>query len=312
MKSKKITAILVGCGRFGFGGNLEKTSKFSYYYFLKKKKIIDLLALIEPNPTTVLLKTGNAIFKNLNPLEKKKIDIAYVVSSTESHFSVLKKISELSPSLIVAEKPLTESFEKSQEILKLIKKKQKKIIVNFSRRFIDFYHRIKKDLINQKIISFTIKYGKGLRNNGYHAIDLFNFFLGKLIYINPLCKKNDFSRNDNTQTVFLKYEKCSQVFLVSLDHRYFTHFEIEIFTDKKKYLISGNETCYISNVKNEKKEIFFSKPKVLKINHKSHINNLIDYSIDVFKQKKIGNIKNIIEVEKVLKLIESYEVENKN
>ena len=126
MKSKKITAILVGCGRFGFGDNLEKTGKFSYYHFLKKKKNIDLLALIEPNPTTRLLKTGNKIFKNLNPLEKKKIDIAYVVSSTESHFSVLKKISELSPSLIVAEKPLTESFEKSQEILNLIKKKKKK------------------------------------------------------------------------------------------------------------------------------------------------------------------------------------------
>ena len=85
-----------------------------------------MLALIEPNPTKRLLKTGNKIFKNLNPLEKKKIDIAYVVSSTESHFSVLKKISELSPSLIVAEKPLTESFEKSQEILNLIKKKKKK------------------------------------------------------------------------------------------------------------------------------------------------------------------------------------------
>ena len=66
-------------------------------------------------------------FKNSNP----QIDVVSVCTPTYYHFDHLKEIIELKPKLIFCEKPLTENFSTSKEILSLCRKRK----YNFSCKF---------------------------------------------------------------------------------------------------------------------------------------------------------------------------------
>ena len=235
MKDKKINTLLIGGGRIGaLNKNYSDGLPGNYLSSIQNSKKFHLVGIVEPKPKSKIISSGVKIFKDINDVNKNYFDLVFLASSTESHFEVLRSLGKYKPKLVVAEKPLTTCLSNSLKIYNLYKKNKIEILVNFSRRFVDFYHSLKKEINSHRIISATIKYGKGIRNNGYHAIDILNFLLGNCKSIKPLARKNDYSNFDPSFTVFMEYERCNQVFLIGLDHRYFTHFEIEIFTNKKK------------------------------------------------------------------------------
>src|SRR5262249_7297581 len=53
-----------------------------------------------------------------------------------------------------------------------------------------------------------------------------------------LSRKHDFWQDDATVSAFLRFERCPEVFLQSLDERCFTEFEVDITTADSRFVVN--------------------------------------------------------------------------
>ena len=67
-----------------------------------------------------------------------------------------------------------------ETIIKKLKDRNIPVSVNYTRRFVKEYSNIKKKLSEEKIFSCVCYYDRGLLRDGSHAIDMFNYFFGKI------------------------------------------------------------------------------------------------------------------------------------
>lgn len=125
---------------------------------------------------------------------------------------------------VVGEKPLAGSLQEAQAVVQAYRSRQLPLVVNYSRRFVPAW----QTLAGSTAISATIKYAKGIRHNGTHAIDLCRMLFGECLQAQPLSGIQDFWEDDPTVTAFLRFERCPEVLLQGLDERCFTLFEVDI------------------------------------------------------------------------------------
>jgi predicted dehydrogenase len=125
---------------------------------------------------------------------------------------------------VVAEKPLAGSLEEAAAVAAAYRDRKLPLVVNYSRRFVPAWQA----LSGSSAISATIKYAKGIRHNGTHAIDLCRMLFGECLEALTLSGKYDYWDHDPTVTAFLRFERCPEVLLQGLDERCFTLFEVDI------------------------------------------------------------------------------------
>lgn len=125
---------------------------------------------------------------------------------------------------VVAEKPLAGSLKEAQAIVQAYRTRKLPLVVNYSRRFVPAWQA----LAGSTAISATVKYAKGIRHNGTHAIDLCRMLFGDCLQALPLSGNKDFWEDDPTVTALLRFERCPEVLLQGLDERCFTLFEVDI------------------------------------------------------------------------------------
>ena len=102
------------------------------------------------------------------------------------------------------------------------------LLVNYSRRFVPAWQR----LSGSEAMSATIRYAKGIRHNGTHALDLCRMLFGECTP-QPLARKFDFWPDDPSVSAFLRFERCPEVWLQALDERCFTLFEVDIVSPER-------------------------------------------------------------------------------
>lgn len=165
---------------------------------------------------------------------EKEIDIAIVATPTETHHQVVIEAAHHNPKLIIIEKPFTENKKDCMAAMCTCNKKKIPLLVNYTRRFDVVTQRIKEIYdhgIFGKAQVCTIWYNRGLKRDGCHALDFIQWFFGKFIdgvIKQPELGIPDFSQNDLTQAICLCFEKCKHVFMIPVDGRLFSMFEIEI------------------------------------------------------------------------------------
>ncbi len=200
----------------------------------------ELCAICDPYPSeeigiwdVPIVESLDAALSQFNP------DFAVVAVPEEGQYDVLRKLAKSNIRLAVAEKPLAQTIEEARDIVDLYRSSGKHLVVNLSRRYSQMYLRLSNSFADgsEQVISATIHYAKGLRHNGVHALDLANMLFGDVLEYIPLFSRADYKGSDPSVAMYLKMQLCPQVIFSVLDDKFYTHFEVDIFTNKRRYVI---------------------------------------------------------------------------
>jgi len=172
-------------------------------------------------------------------------DIIVLAIPTETHCSVLESVIDSArrghhkPRLVIAEKPFCSDYEQAEHIAQLYQREGIPILINYTRRFDPAHQEVKRWIQSGKLGEIRhcrVIYGRGLKREACHAIDLCNWWFGPcrqgsiLDYLDTdpkdfLC---DYSTADPSYTAQLKYENGTRVFLSPMDGRDYSIFEIDV------------------------------------------------------------------------------------
>ena len=190
--------------------SLIKKDRSKISYILSK----DLISAKKFSKNFTNVKVMKVSKENINLIcNDKNVNSVYIATPPNSHFFYIKKFSNKKN--IVCEKPLIIKKEEIRKINNLIKKKKFNLFTCFYRRYLERFIFIKKLLdkkILGKLIYFDIKYFHNEKNHptaniyknkpvpwrfikdisgggnifdmGAHSIDLINFMIGKIKFIN--------------------------------------------------------------------------------------------------------------------------------
>ncbi len=294
---KKIKTILIGMGNIGYSNDLKKKNKIqSHYKALCKNRFIDLIGIVEKKKINLNNKKIN-IFKNLNEIISINFELAVIAVPTKYHFNILKFLINLRhPKAIICEKPFTDKFQKAKEIISLSKRKKKKIYVNYFRRSIPSFLKLKNYLNKFKVSKkMNIFYSKSLLRNGCHFIDFAQFLFGKVQFDNYNKTKkilNLKSENSFIKLHFLKKKHSENSFEII--------FQDKIINVDKNSKIYKKDTM----LKNSKfKQVLIRSRDEMDVFQKLSLNNFIkhylkksnDSKFIISSNKDLLNILNIIE-----------------
>ena len=224
----KINIAIIGAGKIGM--KLKSKNFISNYFDACKKnfsnKIIDIYDLNSgPN------------YKNFskNRIKKKKYDLVIICTPDKTHLSVMKKIFETQvPNFIILEKLPTNNYKEFLEMIKLTKSVKTKIIINFFRRYLHVYKKLKKEISNEKPIFLEFTFSQSILRNGSHYVDLMFFLLNKKFTDILKVEKNNIDKN-----ISIKFKNCkTRVLLKQIDGNYNLD-ECSVYFKKKHIMIKN-------------------------------------------------------------------------
>lgn len=179
----------------------------------------------------------------------KEADVVCCCVPDRFHGQILREAAQFHPKLVIAEKPLAATYEEAKEIQDLYDGKIP-LLINYSRRFLKEFHRLKNDIKSYgKFLKGIGYYGKGILHNGSHMIDILQFLLGEVEDVHAhgtgIC---DFETNDPSYDVVLKIQQ-ENFCMMAIDCRAVTIFEMELFFENARVrILNGGEKIEIYRV----------------------------------------------------------------
>lgn len=285
MRKKKYSAIIIGAGSIGALKPDEydyprKTKPLTHAHAFYNNPRIDLIGIYDKNISKARHAAEKWNTKTIGSLDDFTADIISVCSPTETHYEMLYKAISMKPQLVIAEKPFCNSLEEAKEVQKFAEKNNVSVLVNYTRRFEISTHLIKNslDVLNfNKVHACILLYGRGLKREASHAIDLFNYWFGDFLSgsmdPNGLCF-SDYRLEDLTYTVNLHYENCKNVVLLPVDSKDYGIFEIQLITDEG--IISFENNGIFMQVRKVEEEDIYGNYKVISSKRTRFKTNLTD------------------------------------
>jgi len=284
LKSRKKTACIIGLGKIGLTYDFNsKSNTKSHFKALEKSKYFKLVAGVDRKKKIFFKKINLKIFPNIVDLSNIYNPHLIVISvPTNQHMDTfLDVVKYLSPKIILFEKPMGQNIIEAKKILKISKKKRILLFVNYIRNYLPNLEKIKK-LIYKKKLLVNLRYSGKIYNDFCHYFYLFNYLFGlksnyrkrnlEDIFRNCTLKitKNKKNQKDNLQIVaknlfidwkndnFIKiktkfYKKTFNLDLENYQHHVINSIAQNIFYNKKKCLISGQDALRFHKLFNDKK-----------------------------------------------------------
>jgi predicted dehydrogenase len=234
-----VSAAVFGAGAIGAGLDDPNTMEPLTHAGGYRASGFDLVMLIDPNPRArdAARRWGCAVGADIGELTRGKCpDVISIATPTSVRASVLMQVLELGPRAVVAEKPLAETAGEGERIASAYRAARVPLLVNYSRRFTPLWQSLR----GSNAMSATIRYGKGIRHNGTHALDLCRMIFGECLDAGPLARKSDHWSDDPSISAFLSFERCPEVFLQGLDERAFTLFEVDIVAPTWRLIVDSD------------------------------------------------------------------------
>jgi predicted dehydrogenase len=271
----KYTVAIIGCGSIG-------ALKGDYYDSPTTDAILTHAHAFHNHPDTESLFFVDSIFEKAKLASTKwdavpitytgwaerKIyaDIVVVATPTHTHRDVLMEALTHQPRLVIAEKPFCSNLKDAQEVHDAYAKAGIPILVDYIRRFDpvggDFFERI-RDGHYGEVYHARCFYGRGLRRDGCHAIDLFNMMFGDVNGVLSYDRSiiYDGEPDDPTQTIHFNYDRCGDVNMVGIDSINYGLFEMDFATEKGilRFIDWGKTILHYS----VKEEVVFGQYKAL-------------------------------------------------
>lgn len=239
----KYTVAIIGCGSIG-------ALKDSVYDRPDSDAILTHAHAFHAHPKTKLnWMIDRDVTKALNAAEKWQcswgdgtafliadpVDIIVVATPTASHRDTLMRVLALKPKLVIAEKPFCSSLKEAQEVHDVYTAAGVPIAINYTRRFDPIAETVFADLgsgVYGHIFHARCIYGRGLRRDGCHAVDIFNHVLGQCtgLHVYHPAVDDNCEAGDATLNIRLEYGKVA-AHLIGVDSRAWGAFELEFITE---------------------------------------------------------------------------------
>ena len=176
-------------------------------------------------------------------LENENIDILSICTHPDSHEDIVHVAVKNGVKAIFCEKPISNNLRSAKKIVNLCNNYKVVLAVNHSRRWDEYFIRLKNDISNDifgKLQHINFYYTRGIANSGSHLFDLLRFLFGEVININAI-NSIDEIENDLTLSCTLELENGLLCNLIGLDGRYYRIFNLEIFGSNSKILIDTSK-----------------------------------------------------------------------
>lgn len=213
----------------------------------------NLLACVDPNVKSASDFAARWNIDNFyDSLDKclsdiKTIDVVSICVPTSNHYEILMELLKHDIKAVFCEKPLTNNFEDSFDVINKYAEAKLPLIVNYTRRWNQTYTKLKQSINNNEygdIKAISAIYNKGLFNNGSHIINLIGFLFGHLDVVNVGDVIYDHFEHDPTVNVTLKLDNNVQVNLIGTNSNDFYIFEMILILQKAVISIEQSG-CYI-------------------------------------------------------------------
>jgi predicted dehydrogenase len=238
-------ALIIGAGNIGaFFDTPGAYDILTHAHAYKKFEGFNLLGFVDTDmgkAKKAVSLWGGSFFHCLEKaFDESIVDVVSVAVPDEQHYEVLLKLSEFPVKCVFAEKPLTKKLEEAEDIVRIYKEKNIGLVVNYGRRFVPEFERIRDD-IHQGIYGGYVSgagfYGKGINHNGSHLIDLLRYFIGEIQDSYVTDYLFDFYDDDPSVSCILTLDNDKKFYLQHIDCNLFSIFELDMFFEKKRIRI---------------------------------------------------------------------------
>ncbi len=174
---------------------------------------------------------ADAAFTDLDAmLASRPFDVVSLATSTSARLSPVRAIVAAGVPALWCEKPLAETREEGEAIARALATGRTRALVNFWRRYdpgLAPLLRAAREGELGPLARGVVVYGKGLNNNGSHAIDLVRAACGEIEHVSTGARVDDDRGDDPTLDATL-YVGDARVDLVATDHLRYSVFEIDL------------------------------------------------------------------------------------
>jgi predicted dehydrogenase len=238
---RKWRAAVVGAGVIGCRMDAPGTARpATHAGMYAAHPRFELCALADPDPAALSAAAGWGcrLYADAEEmLATERPDVVSLCQPTAARTDLLPLLADLPLRAVIAEKPLATDCGLGEAAVRRLAAAGIPLLVNLSRRYVPIYRTLAAEFAAVPVLSATIRYAKGVRHNGVHAIDLARLLFGETLAATALAGRCDHDATDPTVSAFLSLERCPQLFLQGLDERCFTHFELDVFTAQGRIVI---------------------------------------------------------------------------
>jgi len=232
--------VIIGAGQIGAGYDEPDSSVvLTHAHAIKLNPKLNLIGFYDVDferANNASEKWQGETLKNIDDV--KCADVIVIAVPDMFHKTVLEQIKDSKCKLVILEKPIADNLDSTLQIVKAQYKFP--IQVNFSRRYVSDFQKLAKDIQEKKYGEFQTGYGvycNGFVHNASHMLDLLRMLVGEISKVNVL---DGHDKIDKAVSVLLENEKT--FFIESVNSKFYTVFELELYFDKAKIQIldSGN------------------------------------------------------------------------
>ena len=290
-----IKTVIIGLGNVGLNYDLNKNNTIlSHCKSVSRSKYFEIVAAIDKDKKKKdkFKKLFNKkTFSNTNELIKNKInfDLAIVSTNTSGHLDVIKSLNNTNYKFCLLEKPGGVDFKQFKGILKIVKNKKIKILVNYFRNYLKDYEILKKNFKKNSTSYFF--YSRGLINNCSHLLSFCFKNFGNFNYFKIL-KISDLKYNKKDPSFFVKF-KYGNIFFFNIGLKNCGQNKLLSFNSNKMIESKDSFNSFFVNPAKKSNLIkgtydFNEKysQNILKINNNIQLNAL-EYMYKIFKSKKL-------------------------
>lgn len=238
--------LIVGAGQIGaFYDHPEDKNILSHAHAFTAHPCFRLLGFVDRDRSRADLAAqiwGGRVFDSTREaLESEQVDVVCVAVPDEWHFDYLRELAGSKVRLVLAEKPLTQTWSEALEIKqRYATDSAPAVAVNYTRRFVPEFQELGRRIQQNEFGQFlcgTGYYGKGLIHNGSHLIDLLRFLLGEIEEVRWLDEESDYYAHDPSISGQLGFAEGGRAVLQVVDCRPYSVFELELFFAGKRIRI---------------------------------------------------------------------------
>lgn len=233
-------AIIVGCGRIagGYNRGVNDVAVLTHALAYKRHPRFDLVAAVDTDPQARVSFTAQwgamPTFATLDEalVADPHIDVASVSVSTRDHVAILDRLARSQVRAVFGEKPLGGDPIAAQGVVQRFAAEKKHLAVAYLRRWDPAMKVLKEEITSNAwgdLRAGTVVYGRGVVNNGSHAIDLLHYLVGQPLRIIAVTgHRDDGVSGDPTVDAVLAFPNGAHVHLVAADGRDYSVFEVTL------------------------------------------------------------------------------------
>ncbi|MBI4327447.1 MAG: Gfo/Idh/MocA family oxidoreductase [Chloroflexi bacterium] len=186
---KTYRAVVIGCGRIGslFSTQALRPGVHSHAQAYAEHPRTELVGVCDNSPVRLRLALRqwhtDGDTDALRLIQKHRPDIVSICTPDESHFPLARAVVQAGGvRCLLVEKPLALSAREAGDLVRLCRRRQVALAVNYLRRFSPAFRQIRREIKagrHGRLMLAHFVYGSGLVHNGSHALDLLRFLFGE-------------------------------------------------------------------------------------------------------------------------------------